>query len=578
MARAEADLGMRAPLPLARPRVLALAYFCLACLAAIITAFASFAVGAYDHSFKEIEQETQSTAFFLADHASRLFEASELGIREADSATKGKSWDAIERSGAIEQMLERLSSDRFPYIAAFALYDRTGRMRLSAGGDERLDPTGTISRELSAADHPFFVVPEKGFDGLFVGDPAVSSLTGRRAFVLSRRIEDTTGDFRGVVSAVADLSYFDSFYGALNLAHSPVIELFRADRHILLRYPRPGRGSRVLLSDLEGVEDAMRHGAKESVVETTDHDGPRRIYSVQKISNLPLYVSVAVPISAVVQSWWTEIQIPAVLAIVAVLAFAGLTVLAFHQARVGRRITDELERRVSERTGALKLANDQLEMLFQEVHHRVKNNLQIIASFLRLQVARTEREEQRTALQQGINRVHAMSLVHEMLYSSDEITQIDFESYLNSLAHHLNVSFGTYNRVAIVIKAEGLSFDLDTAIPLALLLNEVLSNALKHAFPNEREGRIAIDLREDRPGMALLTVTDDGVGTAPGFDWTRSKGLGLRIVRSLAAKVGGTVDFAAGDGTRFALRFRLRRADAAPVRAPRPLAAPPIEL
>lgn len=538
-----------------RPRQLAIGYFGLLCLAIIIAAFASFAMYDYDRSYKEAEQETRSAAFFLADHASRLFEAVELGIREVAGATEGRAWGEIATSADVWKVLSRLT-DRFPYAAAIALYDETGQARLAT--------TGPLP-DVSVKDRDYFLAPKSGFNTLYISDPTKNRLTGERAFVLSRRIEDAGGHFRGIAAAVADLSYFQKFYGSLNLADAPVITLFRSDRHVLLQYPRSAAGDSLKVLTLAGIEQAIARAPRGSAVEPSGDGKARRLYSFHKISDLPLYVSVALPVSVVVERWWHDIRISAALAIIAIMALAGLTLLAFRQARVGKIITNELERRVQARTSDLKAANNQLEILFQEVHHRVKNNLQIISSFLRLQMARTTNEDQRASLQQGVNRVHAMSLVHEMLYSADEIVQIDFGSYLNSLAHHLNVSFDTSARVAIRVSADGLRLDLDTAIPLALLINEVLSNALKHAFPENRAGTIGIDLRHGEGGMTALTIRDDGIGVAPGFDWYRARGLGFRIVRSLAAKLGGTVNFASVGGMCFTLRFK------APSRPPRPV-------
>jgi two-component sensor histidine kinase len=164
---------------------------------------------------------------------------------------------------------------------------------------------------------------------------------------------------------------------------------------------------------------------------------------------MPVLVSVSVPAAAVEEAWGDDVRLYALVAALATLALGLLSVQALREAAADLRTQEELERRVSERTEALVTANRQLEVLFQEVHHRVKNNLQVITSLLRLQSSRVADEGVRQALRESIDRVQAMALVHKLLYSSNEISDLDFATYARTLASHLEGAYGTAGRIAV---------------------------------------------------------------------------------------------------------------------------------
>lgn len=187
-------------------------------------------------------------------------------------------------------------------------------------------------------------------------------------------------------------------------------------------------------------------------------------------------------------------------------------------------------RRAAERLRASLLEK---EVLLKEVHHRVKNNLQVVSSLLYLQ----SRQFQETGLQRVFedsqNRVRAMALVHERLYRSSDLTQIDFGDYLRTLATEMLRSHGVRpGAVQLKIRVDSLMLDLESAIPCGLIVHELLSNSLKHAFPDERRGEIRIGL-ECVDGDVALAVADDGVGVAADFDPERSPSLGLQLVSDL---------------------------------------------
>jgi len=194
-------------------------------------------------------------------------------------------------------------------------------------------------------------------------------------------------------------------------------------------------------------------------------------------------------------------------------------------------------------------------VLLEEVHHRVKNNLQVISSLLGLQARAISDPETRKKFEESKYRIQSMALLHEHLYQSDDLARIDFAEYIKRLAEQLFSVYGSSKRIRLVTDLEPLHFDLDTAVPCGLIVNELLSNALKYGFPKGRTGTVRLELRHAGSAAVRLVVEDDGAGLPVGFDWKNSSSLGLRLVRTLAEQIGGRVEQRGTRGTAFAILF-----------------------
>ena len=212
-----------------------------------------------------------------------------------------------------------------------------------------------------------------------------------------------------------------------------------------------------------------------------------------------------------------------------------------------------LERRVAERTAELSQANADKELLLKEVYHRTKNNLQLVVSMLNLQARRIDDERALEALEDCASRVYTMSTIHEQLYQESELKAIDFGKHLHTLVSQLLDSYEVSpGSIRIRIDADTLLLSLDTAIPLSLIVNEVVTNCLKYAFPNGRSGIIDIGLHI-RGEDVSLEIVDDGVGLPDGFDVESVSTMGLQIVKSLAKQLQArmTLDSERGKGAGF---------------------------
>ncbi|HUT98263.1 MAG TPA: PAS domain S-box protein [bacterium] len=195
----------------------------------------------------------------------------------------------------------------------------------------------------------------------------------------------------------------------------------------------------------------------------------------------------------------------------------------------------------------IKNALQEKEVLLKEIHHRVKNNLQIISSLLNLEAGKTQDEKVLDIISTSQNRIKSMALIHEKLYQSKELSRVDFPGYISSLLDSLLLTYTDDSRfVTPRLDLSPLYLDISTAIPLALIINELVSNSLEHAFPDERKGIISIGLKGAGNGDYTLLVADDGVGISDDLDLENTKTLGLQLVNMLTQQIGAVIEMDRG--------------------------------
>ena len=238
----------------------------------------------------------------------------------------------------------------------------------------------------------------------------------------------------------------------------------------------------------------------------------------------------------------------------------------------------DTQRAVLKSEEAIRSSLREKETLLKEIHHRVKNNLQVIGSLLRLQARYLKDDEARAMFEESQNRVHSISLVHEKLYRAGDLGSIDFHDYLLSLTEGLTDSWkGTGAPVHVAVEATGVQLGVDTAIPCGLIVTELVTNALKHAFPNAASGSIRVAAVTGPEGWLKLTVQDDGIGMPESLDFHRSGSLGLELVGSLVRQLGAKVEIERDGGTSFGIHFKLPATEA-PHEGPRHSPPSPEEL
>ena len=239
----------------------------------------------------------------------------------------------------------------------------------------------------------------------------------------------------------------------------------------------------------------------------------------------------------------------------------------------------DLEKRVMERTAelaesniALELENkerikgekllqsslNEKEVLLKEIHHRVKNNLQIISSLLYLQSKKFENEDVKNIFKDSQTRVKSMSLVHEKLYQSKTLSHIDFKEYIQNLTNYIFSSYTNNKKIRMAIEAEEIKLNIDTAVPCGLIINELVSNAMKYAFPENfkiEKPVIKVAIKRLDELKYSLIISDNGIGLPEDYDQRQSKSLGLQLVNSLVAQIEGDLKVISEKGIEYRIVF-----------------------
>jgi two-component sensor histidine kinase len=231
---------------------------------------------------------------------------------------------------------------------------------------------------------------------------------------------------------------------------------------------------------------------------------------------------------------------------------------------LGEILLNALARQQAQEQIALSLREK--DILLKEVHHRVNNNLQVICSLLDLQAGATADSQATQAFAQTRNRIHAMALVHEKIYRSKELGRVEAVDTIEDLTRNLYAVYGPGREdISLAVRADHVVLDLDAAIPLALVINELISNAVRHAFPagwdaERGEAGCRAELRvelhhEPAPDRIVLCVSDNGVGLPPGYDWRTASSLGLQLVRMLTEQLEGTAEVSGDAGVCVSIAF-----------------------
>ena len=508
---------------------------------------ASFALRDRAAALQHAQDTAGNASLLVAEHAARLVETSDLILKQA-----------VQLAGPADAPLpnDRAAWERYaalvrgtPYLVSIWLFDAEGNAVLST----RRFPTPAMN----VADRDYFVAQRAGGSeaggNLFVTALDNSRYSQEPLILLSRPLAAAPGQFRGVALVAVSPRYVRDIYKSFDFDYARSITLRRAD-------------GTVLLHETQGP-DATDSAAAEAA-------GEPEISALRRVDSVPVTAEVAIPVSSVMERWrgqlWTYISY-ALAALAAVSVVGGM---ALQRARRERQAEsalqhayDTLEERVHQRTAELEHTNAQLEtavtdkeVLLKEVQHRVKNNLQVICSLLRLQAARID-EPARRAFDESLRRIQCMSLMQELLYRSDQPARVDFADYLRQLCDGLVRSTNPTGARLTVNAPQPWSLDVDQATPLALIASELVSNALLHAFPLGHPGTITVELLpEGEEGMRMV-VRDDGTGLPPDpstqnrANEKRQSGLGLVLVRALAQQAGAAVTIDrqpdGGPGTRF---------------------------
>ena len=484
-----------------------------------------------------------NASLLVAEHAARLVETSDLILKQA-----------VQFAGPADAPLpnDRAAWERYaalvrgtPYLVAVWLFDARGDAVLTS----RRFPTPTMN----VADRDYIQAQKAGGaaagGSLHISAQDSSRYGNEPLILLTRPLAAAPEQFRGVALIAVSPRYIRDIYKNFEFDYARSITLRRADGTVLLRE----------MQGLTATDSAAAEAA-----------GEPEISVLRRVDSVPLTAEVSIPVGSVMERWhgqlWTYISY-ALAALAAVSVIGGMALQRARREREAENALqhayDTMEERVHQRTAELERTNAQLEaavtdkeVLLKEVQHRVKNNLQVICSLLRLQAARIE-EPARRAFDESLRRIQCMSLMQELLYRSDQPARVDFADYLRQLCDGLVRSTNPTGARLTVSAPQPWSLDVDQATPLALIASELVSNALLHAFPPGHPGTVTVDLLPDGAEGMRMTVRDDGIGLPPEEPGPQKprNGLGLVLVRALAQQAGAAVTTERGPdggaGTRF---------------------------
>jgi two-component sensor histidine kinase len=244
--------------------------------------------------------------------------------------------------------------------------------------------------------------------------------------------------------------------------------------------------------------------------------------------------------------------------VVGALLLALVLGLVYNRYRLKQRSNGLLEAKqaeINQKNQSLQHLLIEKDWMLKEIHHRVKNNLEVISSLLDTQSNYLRDPAAVTALREGQNRVHAMALIHQKLYQSDNLSLVNMAAYIREITEHLLESFDCQDIVQMQLAVAPIKLEVTLATPLGLILNEALTNALKYAFPHQQSGTVMVELTEVGKGLLQLTIADDGIGFPLGLNLEDNKTMGLTIIRGLSSQLDGTLRISQTPGVRVNIQF-----------------------
>jgi two-component sensor histidine kinase len=502
------------------------AAFFLFLVASVLIPLVLFGFAAW-RDWHEVEREGRERVATvrdaLAGHALSVFTRQRLVAAAVEDRIRGLTWDEVAQSAELAALLKEVGAG-LPEVHGILLVDPAGTLRRSSR--EVSAPAQDLSgaawfRATKAAAEPVTVHPREA--GQVVPD---------ELFALAFRRTAPDGAFDGAIRIAVAPAWFDAF--GRGIARDDTAALVRRDGALLARRPEPPAQPGAL--DLSSPLLARIAERDEDVLWVRSPvDGRRRLTGYAKVADWPVYAAYGADEDDLVRRWTRRLE---ALSLTFIPAALGLLILAFQAWRAHDDLTSTVEARTRELRGAVA----EREQLLKEVHHRVKNNMQIISSLIRMQ------ERVGTSPDETIRRVQAMALVHDLIYTQGEFAGVDLGAYANRLVEALRA--GPAHGIAFTLDLHPVSVALDRAMPFALVLSEVVTNAIRHAF-KERRGTIEISLSEAE-GSVKLRVHDDGFGFNPEVD---GRGFGLRLVQSLAVQLDATFSFDRQQGTTFSMTF-----------------------
>lgn len=477
-------------------------------LALFVAIFAYFVAIGARQTQERLEVRSAGAAQVVATHAYWLSEVANQTLRRVDAAL------GPTMSGDAEDI--RPALDGLPIVIETFIIDANANTIFS---------TVPGASDVSVADREYFTAVRDGA-AFYTSPMLVSRLTGDQIFVFSKRIE-RNGAFAGAIMVSYSGVLLEELWQTLDFDTGSTISLVRDDGQLMARFP-PAEGP-VDLSTLPLFTEFLPAADEGSYTSASSPvDGVARVVSYRKVPETTIVAVASVESS---RTWASFTNVILTVVLIASPILLGLALGCWWIVLLLKRDSRQAQ---------------ELTMLFREIHHRVKNNLQSVQALVRLQ---DMPEKARQDLQ---SRFSAMAVMHEHIYQHDRYVDIDASGFIPAVVEQVKIVYGS--DVELVFDIAPVIVGHDQATPLALLLNELVTNAFKYAFPASEAGAITIVLLPDEDGYAKLVVSDDGVGMSVPDE---RGSMGMRLIKGVVAQLEGTCQFRNANGTTFEARLKL---------------------
>jgi two-component system, sensor histidine kinase PdtaS len=472
---------------------------------------------AYLETLARLHTQALASAHVVSTHTRWIIGSSRQAIRHVD-ALLGPD-PAVIQDDTKRAIAEVVSAMEAP-VAAW-VFDPGGRPVFAT-------PPGNLEFRLD--DRPFFQDLKEGRIDQYISPLIIGASTKQQNFYIVNRLT-RDARFAGLITISVPVTVMSEVLSSLSLSPGSTVSLFKTDGWLVARFPLPD--GPMNLSNYVLFTEHLPRNAEGSYDAISPADGVRRVVGYSKIGNESLVALASIAANEEFKPFWAQLRWSAALLFLLLIALTAVIGWLFLVLR--RQDRDQV---------ALAGALGQNQTLLQEVHHRVKNNLQAVASLIHL-APLDQQLKQDMAL-----RLSAMAAIHEQAYRSEQYSDVPLQEYLTHLIEDINRAYG--NRAEYDADLDPVVVTRDQALPIGLLTNEVLSNAFKHAFPDGRRARIAIALKMTSPQMAELRIRDNGVGYDPS---SKSNGIGSRLIKGLVSQLDGEATTIIENGTTFILCF-----------------------
>lgn len=465
------------------------------------------------------EARAVSSAHVVAANIEWMIEASDQALRRIDAVFMNRPIQSsantiIDLSGAVSDL---------PAGFQYSVYDETGRLRLSSIPN---------AAAISVADRDYFHEARANARTV-VSRQLQERLTNEQVFIIARGIK-RDGSFHGVATIAVPVRKMVEFWSSLSFGQTSTVSVIHNDGWLVARYPVSEKS--VNLADAPLFSEPYRsqeNGFYHSW--TSPIDGQSRLVGFWRVNKWPLIAIAGIENGEISEVFWKTMQKEVVfgLPFILLLLIEGIAIAALLKAYIRRN-------------GQLELALERNNFLFREIHHRVKNNLQAVSALVRLQPIPEQ------ARRDMGHRISAMIAVHEHIYQSDQFDRVAASPYISRVIREIAKAYS--GSVELQKHLDDLVVSRDQALPIGLIVNEVVSNAFKYAFSSDRGGKLTVELVRTEGNMARLTIADDG----PGYDGKgRSAGMGSKLIAGFVAQLGGQFQFESEAGTKFTMTFPL---------------------